>query len=325
MSNILLSIIVPVYNVEKYLKECLESILNNYQNGVEILLINDGSTDSSGELCDLYADKYDYIKVFHKENGGLSSARNYGISQSLGKYIWFIDSDDYIPGGVVDKLFNKFEKNVDLVVGNYECFYPDERIVKCKDFSDSDNTDEPFYKVLYTKGCISYMAVRFIVKKSILMQNDIFFTEKIYHEDEDWTPRMALNIKSFDIIESNMYNYRLGLATSIMGMLNPKKVYDKLKISRRFNDIINSNKQDDSANEFLRYKLEHVFIAALNEVCLYSKEQKVEMKKEIKKNLYLLDDIQTKKAKLVKGSIKLLGVYNTSKLLKMRNKINDTK
>ena len=95
-NKITLSIIVPVYNVEKYLEDCVESLLNQTYQNYEIILVDDGSTDSSGKICDIVAESSSKIKVIHKENGGLSSARNTGLRAARGRYIGFVDSDDYI-------------------------------------------------------------------------------------------------------------------------------------------------------------------------------------------------------------------------------------
>lgn len=100
-----ISIIVPVYNVEQYLTKCIESILAQNFTNFELLLINDGSMDASGEICDDYAQKDDRVKVYHKENGGVSSARNLGIEQSLGEYICFVDSDDWLEQEYIDAFF----------------------------------------------------------------------------------------------------------------------------------------------------------------------------------------------------------------------------
>ena len=102
----LISIIVPVYNVEKYLKRCIDSIILQKYKNIEILLIDDGSTDDSGKICDEYATKDSRIRVFHKKNGGLSSARNYGIRESCGKYISFVDSDDYIDENMLFDMYS---------------------------------------------------------------------------------------------------------------------------------------------------------------------------------------------------------------------------
>jgi glycosyltransferase involved in cell wall biosynthesis len=117
-----ISIIVPVYNVEKYLEKCLKSILHQIFSDFELILIDDGSTDSSGRICDEYLKRDSRIKVFHKENGGLSSARNYGIEKSTGKYIGFVDSDDYIAKDMYEVLYNNLQReNADVsMCGNYD-------------------------------------------------------------------------------------------------------------------------------------------------------------------------------------------------------------
>ena len=104
MSNVMLSIIVPVYNVEKYIGKCIESIVNQTYKDLEIILVDDGSTDNSGKICDEWARKDKRIKVIHKKNGGLSDARNAGLDICTGDYIGFVDSDDYIELNMYEDL-----------------------------------------------------------------------------------------------------------------------------------------------------------------------------------------------------------------------------
>ena len=104
-----ISVIVPVYNVESYLRKCLDSVINQTYSDLEILLINDGSFDNCGEICDEYAGKDARIKVFHKENGGLSSALNVGLKNVSGDYIGFVDSDDWIELDMYQKLHNAMD------------------------------------------------------------------------------------------------------------------------------------------------------------------------------------------------------------------------
>jgi len=105
-----ISIIVPVYNVELYLEKCIESIINQTYTNIEIILVDDGATDSSGNICDLYSKKDSRIKVIHKRNGGLSDARNVGIEKAVGQYLMFVDSDDYIDKTMCEKLYNALKK-----------------------------------------------------------------------------------------------------------------------------------------------------------------------------------------------------------------------
>lgn len=115
------SVIIPVYNVEAYLKECVDSVLAQTFKDIEILLIDDGSPDNSGTICDQYAAKDNRIKVFHKSNGGSSSARNYGMDKALGEYLIFLDSDDYwITADMLSLLLKKIEsENLDIVRGEF--------------------------------------------------------------------------------------------------------------------------------------------------------------------------------------------------------------
>lgn len=120
MKAALISVIVPVYNVEKYLHKCINSILNQTYKNLEIILIDDGSTDNSGKICDEYALKDNRIKVIHKENGGLSSARNAGLDICSGDYIGFVDSDDYIAEDMYEYLYvNLIKNNADVAMCNY--------------------------------------------------------------------------------------------------------------------------------------------------------------------------------------------------------------
>ena len=104
-----ISIIIPVYNVEKYLRRCLNSIINQTYKDIEIILVDDGSTDNSGKICDEYKEKDNRIVVIHKENGGLSDARNAGIDIAKGKYIGFIDSDDFADIRMYEIIYNNFQ------------------------------------------------------------------------------------------------------------------------------------------------------------------------------------------------------------------------
>lgn len=318
--DIILSIVVPVYNVEQYLDMCLESIIKNYQHGIEVILVDDGSKDSSSAICDRYTNDYEYISVIHKENGGLSSARNAGIRQANGKYVWFVDSDDYLKDESLDKIRNSTSKDTDLIIASHCNVFPDGKIDDDYLEKPKENEKEP-YKYFYNIGSASYAAVRFIVKKDLIIENNLFFTEGIYHEDEEWSPRVLCSAKTFVVINESIYNYRVGNPKSIMGMTNPKKVYDKIFICKKMYERIKNKKLKGSIQEFLKYRIEHNFITALNEVGLYDGENNKKIVKEIRDNMYLINDVKSKKAKFVKNVVKIIGVNNTSKLLRLRNKI----
>ena len=114
-----ISVIVPVYKAESYLDRCVESIVNQTYKNLEIILVDDGSPDNSPKMCDDWAKKDERIKVIHKKNGGVSSARNAGINEATGEFVQFVDSDDYIDLSFCEQLVTPFEGGVDLVVSGF--------------------------------------------------------------------------------------------------------------------------------------------------------------------------------------------------------------
>jgi len=124
MGNELISIIVPIYNVENYLRQCLDSIMSQTYQNFECLLINDGSPDNSADICREYVEKDSRFRYFEKENGGVSSARNLGIEHSKGEYITFIDSDDWVDSDYLEVLYNALiDENADISVSTYKRFH----------------------------------------------------------------------------------------------------------------------------------------------------------------------------------------------------------
>ncbi len=122
MENQLISVIVPIYNVENYLRQCLDSILEQTFHNLDILLVNDGSTDGSGQICQEYLEKDSRIRYFEKENGGQADSRNYGIERAQGEYITFIDSDDWVTKTYIEELYSKLQHyNADISISNYFC------------------------------------------------------------------------------------------------------------------------------------------------------------------------------------------------------------
>lgn len=215
-----LSIIVPVYNVAPYLERCVNSLLEQdlSVSDYEVLLINDGSTDESGQLADKLANEHENISTFHKQNGGLSSARNYGVSKARGDYIWFVDSDDYIKSGCLGGLLSFASKNnIDYVFFSiFEVF--DGRKILCN-YSNQPMKVVNSYELL-SKHTLYFSAWCFISKRRIWADNNIRFVEGIIHEDYDSSLRLLQYCKfcSYYNGEKGLYNYiinRQGSITSV--------------------------------------------------------------------------------------------------------------
>lgn len=171
-NNPFFSIVVPVYNVSKYLKRCIDSILSQSYGNFELLLVDDGSTDDSGVICDEYLVKDNRIKVFHKKNGGVSSARNKGIDEARGKYIVFVDSDDYILADRLLQIFKLSDNNPDFIVEYYAA--PENNKYNCKQIDIQD-----FY-IIRDVGVIWTSAF----KAKVLKDNKVYFDEKIWHGED---------------------------------------------------------------------------------------------------------------------------------------------
>lgn len=188
MSNPLISIIVPVYNVEPHLPMCLDSILNSTYTNWECLLVNDGSTDRSGAICDEYASRDTRFHVFHKKNGGVSSARNMALENMNGEWLMFLDSDDEIPASAMQNLLNAaVENGSDMSMGNYL------KVVTKGDNVNSDTYLTPrimtFEDVLtlffdYPRGRFQGYLGNRIMKTSVIRDNHLAFREDIHYKED---------------------------------------------------------------------------------------------------------------------------------------------
>lgn len=196
----LISIIIPVYNVEKYIEKCIHSVMEQTYKNIEIIMINDGSTDNCGKICDEYAKKDNRIKVIHQKNEGVSSARNKGIRECTGKYIGFVDGDDIIDTDMFEKLYESITKNEsDLAICNY---YPN------KDFCGVDEIIdiETALDLILDKDKYKGFVVNKLYKKSIL--KDQKFDEKIdICEDLIFNCQYIIKCCKCSIVNEKLYNY----------------------------------------------------------------------------------------------------------------------
>ena len=192
----LVSVIVPIYNVEKYLERCIKSIINQTYQNIEILLVNDGSPDNSKAIMEKYAKKDKRIVCCYKENGGLSDARNYGIKKSKGKYVCFIDSDDYIEKNYVEKLYNCMIEN------KAEITWCDIKQVNDEGKVGSMNqSPDDVWSFEMASACNR------LFLKSLFIKNDIWFPVGIWYEDLATTPRLFLSAKKTAYVNEELYNY----------------------------------------------------------------------------------------------------------------------
>ncbi len=214
MSLPLISVIVPIYNVEEYLPKCVDSIINQSYKNLEIILVDDGSPDNSPQICDEYAQKDSRIKVIHKENGGLSDARNVGLKASNGEYVSFIDSDDWINADFISELYKGIESGVDIAECATRLFDGEDRTIRVRGAEEGKiSKSEALIKLITEEGVYPTVWDK-LYKKSIIA--DIPFAEGKYHEDDFWTWQVLKKANGLYCSEKPMYNY-LQRNTSITG------------------------------------------------------------------------------------------------------------
>lgn len=239
--NALVSIIIPIYNVEKFLEKCIDSCLNQTYENTEIILIDDGSTDSSGKICDEYQNNNKNIFSFHKNNGGVSSARNEGIKRSNGEYIIFVDADDYLAKDFIEYMINLMSiTKADMCISK-NCFMSNEEqqivednIVKLNNINATKLLMSPMVQV----GCWNK-----IYKKDLLNNNNIRFSEDLFFgEGLEFIIKSAQKSNLVGVGERKVYYYRknnLNSATTdfkYMNFVNGEKALLKIKEEISVND-----------------------------------------------------------------------------------------
>lgn len=216
-TNLKISFIVPVYNVEKYLEKCIESIVNQTIDSKEIILIDDGSTDKSLDICYKYRKIYNNIKVISKENGGQSSARNMGIGIAVGKYIQFVDADDWIDdrcGEVFYKLCE--ENNLDMIRGKYHILFEEKNeILEPLDISNFKYLNKSiesreYFSQCIKEGCYEVTPILGLIKREFIIMNKLYFSEGLKMEDHEFTMKLLTKNEKSKVmqVDYDFYTYR---------------------------------------------------------------------------------------------------------------------
>ena len=208
------SIIVPVYKVEEYLQVCVDSLLaqEEYKDQMEILLIDDGSPDKSGELCDRLAEAHKQIKAFHKPNGGLSSARNYGLDRATGEYVLFVDSDDVIEPDTLKKITEALDQFGEVDAAFFDGVEDDGvhqdpmRRVPLEQMQCADNGKQYLLEHFRDRN-LNVEACLYAYRRAFLNEHDLRFREGILHEDVEFTPRIMMQCGKVVELPDRLYHY----------------------------------------------------------------------------------------------------------------------
>lgn len=244
------SIIVPVYNVEEFLRKCLDSLVNQTLQDIEIIAVNDGSTDESGSILIEYEKKYfPKIRVFEKENGGLSDARNYGMEFATGDYIAFLDSDDYVDVTIYEKLYNKaIKEKSDFVVCDFIWKYPNKEVIDKK----------PEYQDKH--GMLAYgrvVAWNKLIKKELIEKSKIKFPKGLRYEDVEFFYKLLPYINKYSYVDEPLIYY-IQRVNSIANTQNKhtSEIFDILK------NVVDFYQKKDFYEEY-KVELEYAYTRIL--------------------------------------------------------------
>lgn len=237
--DVLLTVVIPVYNVEKYLKRCIESILIQEWKNYDILLVDDGSTDSSPQICDDYAKVYDFISVIHKKNGGLSEARNTGISHAKGDYVYFPDSDDWLEPQTFKELADVLEsQEFDIVSFNREFVKGEEDPIVSDPLVTQVYEGKDAFVQMLKHSYITGFANDKIYKKSLFIDNNISFPKGKYYEDLGTNYKLFLSAENVFATNQKYYHYLIDNPDSITQSWNEQKFSDMFEF---YKDIFYSD------------------------------------------------------------------------------------
>lgn len=315
--KMLLSIVIPIYNVQNYLNECLDSVKNYDESQIEIILIDDGSTDKSSKICESYIKNYTNTKYIRQENKGLSEARNVGIREAKGEYILFLDSDDYLYENILKKILDDLISNNlsnDIYLGRaYEFIDGEKKYKLCQiDYNLMENKSTPLdiFDKLNQDSNFWFAAWLIVIKRKFLLNNRLFFKVGIYHEDELWVPLVFMKASSIGFFNYGFYCYRKNRKDSIVSTPNIKREFDKLTIVEEFDKL---NKFYNRKYDILSKRQAALIFGIILHIHEFKKNPNIKsLEEKIMKNICKL---KYGKYKFVYYLIKILGIYNINKII----------
>lgn len=296
----LLTVVIPVYNVEKYLNRCLESILIQEWKNYDIIMVDDGSTDRSPQICDDYVKAYDFISVIHKENGGLSDARNTGLSQAKGEYVYFPDSDDWLEPDTFIALAEALEsQKFDIISFNREFIKGEEDVIISDPVENQVFEGKDAFVHMLKHSYITGFVNDKIYRKSLFVDHDILFPKGKYYEDLGTNYKLFLSAKKVYATNQKYYHYLIDNPDSITQSWNEKKFRDMLGFYKEvfYSDFVRSQLNQEELHISQLYYvngLTHI-LASLYKAKLHKHYSEItsEVKQELEKNKMTCSEIKS--------------------------------
>ena len=254
-----ISIIIPAYNAEKYLNKCLDSLINQTMNNIEIIIVNDGSKDNTEEIVKSYSDKR--IKYYKNDNHGIGYTRNFGISKATGKYVMFLDSDDYVEKNICEELFNKAENDgLDLVICDFYKEYDNgkkEKIIT-ETFKNSSLKDNPDIITEYLAPWAK------LYKRELLIDNKIKFVENLKYEDAPFVIEALDRAKLIGKVDKCLVHYIVHGNSETT--IRDKRIFDIFKIIKKIRDYAKEKK-------YLKDRIDKLTVRIITNYTIQQREQ----------------------------------------------------
>ncbi|MHC0036442.1 glycosyltransferase [Pseudoneobacillus sp. C159] len=297
------SIVVPIYNVEKHLAKCLDSIISQKLDDIEIILVNDGSTDKSGEIAEQFSEKDNRIKVIHKENGGLSSARNEGMKIASGEYLVFIDSDDWLEPDMFEVMYNAASNiQADVVISGYTIDFNNEgySIDKIPDKTviakSKDQIGESVFE-LNKKGFFNVVWNKMYKTKFIQEINAFFILDAMPAEDLIFNVKVFKNVEKLMILNKPFYHYMKRDEETLVNKYYPRlfeisiQKHEKCKEIFNYFSLNNEKQQEWLINSFL-YDLSNCIINLYRKDCQLTRSERFHfIKNNILEDIFVRENI----------------------------------
>lgn len=322
-----ISVVIPVYNSSKYLMDCIESIRRQSYANWEIVLVDDGSSDGSEQLCDKYVESDERIICIHQKNAGTSAARNTGMKASSGDYIMFMDNDDYwnettCLDTIVMQLQNS---NADVLLFGTIDYWENKNAyvypkTQCTRGEIVGQKPEVALERLIKKGLLYRAVWSKAIKREIIFDNEIWFPTGMRNEDSEWTARLMLCAKSYDWMEQPFYIYRKGHTGAQTSKPNTyRTVLDLKDIIIKYYEILENDKTEwtDELKSVCKSYFAYLYSVWMAEAEMVGEQQIKEDIKEMKKYANLLEYDLDSNVKLVRRVYRILGYDLTAKILKI--------
>ena len=309
-----LSIVIPVYNTEKYLEKCLASCVNQEveRADYEIVVVDDGTKDNAMEIARRFQDNYSNIKIYSQENVGLSAARNMGLSHCSGDYVWFVDSDDYIDKESLSLIFNKIEENPDII-----CIQAKRSDEATPRNIFSGNVQNGYDVLLHSFDAWDRCVPYFIFNRQFIDNHNLRFYVGIFHEDDEFTPRALVFAEKVCVIDRPLYYYWVKTENTITKTVNPKKSYDNIIVAESLSNFKENNPMPANVKQVFENHISLIINNTLDNINQSDEQSAKDFNKFLRTKKYLFSSLR--KSNKMKYKLEYLlfsvfcnyvGVYN---------------